>query len=50
MVAHFKVLDRHALNDSPPTVSHCQLLLERVLSWLEKAGLSNDIPAEQEKG
>jgi hypothetical protein len=30
-VAHFRILDRHALNDSPPTVARCLLLLERVL-------------------
>jgi hypothetical protein len=36
-VTHFKILDRHALNDSSPTIARCELLLERVLSWLEKA-------------
>jgi hypothetical protein len=43
-VAHFKILDRHALNDSPPTIARCQLLLERVLAWLEEAGISNNLP------
>ena len=30
-VRHFKILDRHALGDSPPTIERCRLLLERVL-------------------
>ena len=30
-VTRFTTLDRHALNDSPPTVARCQLLLDRVL-------------------
>lgn len=37
-VAHFKVLNRDALNDSPPTIARCQLLLERVLMKLKEAG------------
>jgi hypothetical protein len=38
-VAHFRILDRHALNDSPPTVARCRLLLERVLLSLERPGV-----------
>jgi hypothetical protein len=30
-VARFEVLDRHRLNDSPPTVARCRLLLKRTL-------------------
>jgi hypothetical protein len=37
-VTYFKILDRHALNDSPPTVARCQLLLERVLMKLKDTG------------
>jgi hypothetical protein len=33
-VASFAILDRDALNDSPPTVARCQLLLRRVLARL----------------
>jgi hypothetical protein len=33
-IARFKVLDRHSLGDSPPTVARCELLLERVLRRL----------------
>ena len=33
-VKRFKILDRHALGDSPPTIERCQLLLERVLIQL----------------
>jgi hypothetical protein len=33
-VKQFKILDRHALGDSPPTIERCQLLLERVLVQL----------------
>jgi hypothetical protein len=41
-VAHFTILDRNALNDSPPTIARCQLLLERVLDQLKRpvAGLA----------
>lgn len=38
-VTRFKVLDRHKLNDTPPTVARCQLLLDRVLSKLEGVGV-----------
>ena len=37
-VVSFKILDRHALNDSSPTILRCQLLLERVLVRLEEVG------------
>jgi hypothetical protein len=30
-VRGFRILDRHALGDSPPTIERCQLLLDRVL-------------------
>jgi hypothetical protein len=33
-VVQFKILDRHALNDSPPTIERCQRLLKRVLMHL----------------
>jgi hypothetical protein len=33
-VKQFKILDRHALGDSPPTIERCELLLERVLVHL----------------
>jgi hypothetical protein len=33
-VVRFRVLDRHSLGDSPPTVLRCQLLLERVFKQL----------------
>ena len=33
-VASFAILDRDALNDSPPTVARCELLLRRVLARL----------------
>lgn len=39
-VVRFKILDRHALGDSPPTVARCQLLLERVLVSLEGSGMT----------
>jgi hypothetical protein len=35
-VVRFRILDRHSLKDSPPTVARCQLLLERVLSKLQQ--------------
>lgn len=35
-VTTFKILDRNALGDSPPTIERCQLLLERVLIRLEQ--------------
>jgi hypothetical protein len=34
----FKILDRGALNDTPPTVARCKLLLSRVLIKLEPLG------------
>ena len=34
-VVRFKILDRHVLDDSPPTIARCQLLLERVLMKLK---------------
>jgi hypothetical protein len=33
-VIRFRVLDRHSLGDSPPTVLRCRLLLQRVLAEL----------------
>ena len=33
-IAGFQILDRHALNDSPPTVERCQRLMGRVLARL----------------
>ncbi len=33
-VRQFKILDRHALGDSPPTIDRCSLLLHRVLAHL----------------
>jgi hypothetical protein len=39
-VVRFQILDRHALNDSPPTVARCELLLERVLRKLEEPAQS----------
>ena len=38
-VAHLKIMDRHTLNDSPPTIARCELLLERVLERLKAAGI-----------
>jgi len=35
-VKQFKILDRHMLGDSPPTIKRCQLLLERVLARLAR--------------
>ena len=35
-VTRFTILDRNALNDSPPTVARCQLLLDRVLLRLAR--------------
>jgi hypothetical protein len=37
-VTRFNILDRHSLNDTPPTIARCQLLLERALVKLEEAG------------
>jgi hypothetical protein len=37
-VRHFRLLDRHRLGDSPPTVERCALLLRRVLSRLAEPG------------
>jgi hypothetical protein len=37
-VARFEVLDRRRLNDSPPTVERCRLLLDRVLLKLRQPG------------
>ncbi len=36
-VVRFKVLDRHKLNDSPPTVARCHLLRDRVLLKLKQS-------------
>lgn len=33
-VVRFRILDRRALHDSPPTVARCELLLKRVLTRL----------------
>lgn len=33
-VTQFRILDREALGDSPPTIERCRLLLERVLARL----------------
>jgi hypothetical protein len=35
-VVHFGILDRHALNDSLPTVERCELLLDRILTKLSQ--------------
>ena len=35
-VKQFKILDRNALGDSPPTIERCRLLLERVLIQLAR--------------
>jgi hypothetical protein len=35
-VMRFKILDRDALHDSPPTIARCQLLLDRVLLRLKR--------------
>ena len=35
-VTRFTILDPHALNDSPPTLARCQLLLNRVLLRLAR--------------
>lgn len=43
VVQRFKLLDRHSLGDSPPTVERCELLLRRVLSYL--AGQSSPVDA-----
>lgn len=40
-VARFEILNRHALNDSPPTIVRCQLLLERVLMNLKETGAAD---------
>jgi hypothetical protein len=37
-VTRFTILDRHAFNDSPPTLVRCQLLLGRVLTRLNQRG------------
>ncbi|HZG45134.1 MAG TPA: hypothetical protein VEZ41_02555 [Allosphingosinicella sp.] len=34
VVQHFKLLDRHRLGDTPPTLERCGLLLRRVLAHL----------------
>ena len=36
-VTRYTILDRRALNDSPPTVMRCELLLKRVLTALAEA-------------
>jgi hypothetical protein len=41
-VARFDTLDRHALNDSPPTIVRCELLLARVLMRLKLVGTADD--------
>jgi hypothetical protein len=35
-VAAFKILERHSLRDSQPTLARCELLLQRVLMKLER--------------
>jgi len=37
-ILRFKPLDRLDLNDSPPTIARCQLLLNRVLMRLKEVG------------
>ncbi|HEX8193361.1 MAG TPA: hypothetical protein VF552_10725 [Allosphingosinicella sp.] len=37
-VSGFRILDRHAFNDSLATTRRCQLLLERVLKALQEGG------------
>lgn len=44
-VASFAMLCRDALNDSPPTVARCELLLQRVLDVVGMAGAVPDRPA-----
>ena len=41
-VVRFEILDRHALNDSPPTIARCELLRERVLIKLQMAGATRE--------
>jgi hypothetical protein len=43
-VKHFKLLNRHALGDSPPTVERCRLLLDRVLSELTRSAAARRYP------
>lgn len=38
-VVRFKILDRHALDDSRPTTRRCRILLRRVLIRLEDSGV-----------
>jgi hypothetical protein len=40
-VVRFEIVDRHALNDSPPTIARCQLLLDRVLLRLKSPSAGN---------
>jgi hypothetical protein len=40
-VTRFSILDRHALNDSAPTILRCRLLLGRVLRQLEQLGATD---------
>ena len=39
-VTGFRILNRHALNDSPPTIARCKLLLTRVLINLQNVSSS----------
>jgi hypothetical protein len=49
-VTSCKILDRHALNDSPPTIARCELLLKRVLNRLEEAPLTSEGAAPNIQG
>ncbi len=49
VVKAFKLLDRRLLNDSPPTVERCTLLLTRVLAHLSKHPLSPDPGSSMQK-
>lgn len=40
-VVRFRILDRYALNDSPPTLARCQLLLDRVVFRLTSPSAGN---------
>lgn len=44
-IAHFRIIDRTALNDSAPTIARCELLLERVLTRMEFANAVQDRPS-----
>lgn len=47
-VLRFKILDRHALDDSAPTIVRCRMLLERVLIKLNEAGAISESTGRDE--